>query len=97
VTDAERAAIHVLDGLAATKTAGRITWRYDTPIVDFDAISDDCCSHGESVLCAVARDLWNHSGGATIADIVTTLDDTNFCRVLEGIAISRGHTITLAS
>lgn len=95
--DAERAAIHVLDGLAATKTDGRIAWRDDTPIVDFDAIAGDCFSHGETVLCAVARDLWNHTGGATISEVVATLDDTNFCRVLEALAISRGHTITLAS
>jgi hypothetical protein len=94
-TNAEQAALHVLDGLASVKTDGRIGWRDDTPTIDFDAIRHDCFSHGETVLCDVALDLWDGTGHATIADVVATLDDANLCRVIEAIAMARGHTLVL--
>jgi hypothetical protein len=94
-TNAELAALHVLDGLAPTKTDRRIGWRDGTPTIDFAAIRDDCYSHGETVLCDVALDLWNGTGHATIADVVATLDDANFTRVVEAMAMIRGHTLAV--
>jgi hypothetical protein len=89
-TDAEYvAAVHVLTApILAARTPGYIT----PDGIRFDRLleASRSWSHGEQLLVDVALDLWNGDGKSTPMDLIRSLDDGNFDRVLEAIALRRG-------
>jgi len=47
-------------------------------------------SHAERLLVALASDLWRSGGELSVKEMVATLDDANFERVLQAMQIARG-------
>lgn len=80
--------------LAAPMLGTKFT-RYMDPVrstIDFDAIEAKAFSHAEALLVALARNFWSSgSPSPSIKELVATLDDANFARVMTGIGILRGH------
>jgi len=61
--------------------------------IDWDGLEEASAawSHGERLMVALARDLWNSCGGLSMREFAATLDDANFSQALRAIELARGR------